>query len=222
VEGELQKDGRMMSSRIIGVCEAGREGGAPRHIKKDSSNSQAGFSLLETVVATSLLATALVGLAQLLAMGTRTNAVARSGTFAAILAQQKMEQLRSLTWGFDASGLPLSDLSTDTTVTPESPTGGTGLEPSPPHVLRQNVNGYVDYLDARGISLGGGTSLPRGTVYVRRWSIEPLPTSPNETLVLQVLVRRHSAERRGAGEGTPSPRMPDEARLVSVKTRKTR
>ena len=32
-----------------------------------------------------------------------------------MLAQQKMEQLRGLTWGFDTVGLPVSDYSTDTT-----------------------------------------------------------------------------------------------------------
>ncbi len=29
---------------------------------------------------------------------------------------------------------------------------------------------------------------PANTVYVRRWSVEPLPTNPNNTLILQVLV----------------------------------
>jgi hypothetical protein len=175
---------------------------------------------VETIVATGLLATALVALAQLLAIGTQTNAVARHGTLTTILAQQKMEQLRGLAWGFDASGLPFSDVSTNTAVAAESPTGGTGLQPSPDDTLRHDTDGYVDYLDAAGVVLGGGTSVPRGTVYVRRWSIQPLPADPNHTLVLQILVRRRSSERLSDGDSGVS-RTPDEARLVSVKTRKT-
>ena len=40
------------------------------------------------------------------------------------------------------------------------------------------------------------------TVYVRRWSVEPLPTNPNNTLILQVLVvqpRRSRRRRHGRG-----------------------
>jgi type II secretory pathway pseudopilin PulG len=189
------------------------------HVERQQSS--AGFSLVETMFATGLLATALVAVAQLLAIGTQTNATARDGTLATILAQQKMEQLRGLAWGFDASGLPFSDISTDTAVTPESPTGGKGLQPSPPDTLWRNTNGYVDYLDANGGVLGGGPSVPRGAMYVRRWSILPLPAAPNDTLVLQVLVRRRSSDSQSP-EGDPGrSRTPDQAQIVSVKTRKT-
>jgi type II secretory pathway pseudopilin PulG len=181
----------------------------------------AGFSLVETIVATGLLATSLVALAQLLAVGTQTNAVARSGTLATILAQQKMEQLRSLTWGFDVSGIPLSDVSTNTAMAPESPTGGTGLQPSPQDSLWRDSTGYVDYLNAAGEVLGGGPSIPRGTVYVRRWSIQPLPADPNHTLVLQVLVRLRRSERSSGGVDSGVSRTADEARILSVKSRKT-
>lgn len=184
-------------------------------------SKNAGFSLVETLVATALLATALVSLAQLLAIGTTTNASARTGTFAAILAQQKMEQLRGLAWGFDASGVPLSDLSTNTAQSLESASGGTGLQPSPADALRHDRLGYVDYLDMAGVTLGGGPSVPRGAVYVRRWSIQPLPSDPQNTLVFQILVRHRSTERQSAEGDSGMSVMPNEARLVSVKTRKT-
>src|SRR5437870_3172963 len=93
--------------------------------------TERGFSLLEVLIATTILATAVTALAQLFAVSTRANANARTTTFASVLAQQKMEQLRGLTWGFDIQGLPTSDTSTDLTVVPEKPTGGTGLSPSP-------------------------------------------------------------------------------------------
>src|SRR5882672_1307620 len=96
-----------------------------------SRTDSAGFSLVEVMVAATILAVALTSLAQLFAMATRSNNIARNGTFTQILAEQKMEQLRSLTWGFDTLGLPVSDMATDLTVVPEKPTGGTGLSPSP-------------------------------------------------------------------------------------------
>src|SRR5438093_7062770 len=105
-------------------------------LAKSNSSSNAGFSLLEVLVATAILATALVSLAQLFALSTRSNIGSRNTTFAAVLAQQKLEELRSLAWGFDQIGLPISDISTNTTVTPEQPVGGTGLSPSPDTALQ--------------------------------------------------------------------------------------
>ena len=181
--------------------------------------TERGFSLLEVLFATTIMAVALTALAQLFAMSTRANANARTTTFASVLAQQKMEQLRGLTWGFDALGLPLSDTTTDLTVVPENTTGGKGLSPSPAGTLGTNTPGYVDFLDNGGTSLGTGAVPATGTAYVRRWSVEPLPTNPNNTLVLQVMVTR--LRNRGTADLTVDvKRLPDEARLISVKTRK--
>jgi prepilin-type N-terminal cleavage/methylation domain-containing protein len=178
-----------------------------------------GFSLLEVLIATTILTVALSALAQLFAIATNANSSAKATTFAALLAQQKMEQLRGLTWGFDPLGLPLSDTTTNTTVVPETLTGGKGLTPSPANTLGQNTSGYCDFLDKYGNALGGATTPPAATVYIRRWSVEPLPTNPNNTLVFQVLVTRH--RNRGAADTAIGvKRLPDEARIVSVKTRK--
>ncbi len=181
-------------------------------------NGQAGFSLTETVVATSILAVSLVSLAQLLAIATVSNRGARSLTGATVLAAQKMEQLRGLAFGLDLLGLPLTDTETDTAVEPEAGAGGTGLRPSLPEALGRSTTGYVDYLDAFGTSLGGGADPPSGTVYVRRWSIEPLPGNPANALVLQVLVTH--LRRLGTATSGPVGRMPDQARLVSIKIRR--
>lgn len=175
-----------------------------------------GFSLLEVLFATTIVTVGLAAVAQLFALSTRANAVARMATFATVLAEQKMEQLRGLTWGFDSVGLPLTDTTTDITVLPEINTGGKGLSPSPGGSLTQNISGYCDFLERTGLSLGGGTVPPAGTVFIRRWSIEPLPANPSNTLILQVLV----THRRGADDTRGVNRLPDEARIVSVKTRK--
>ena len=186
---------------------------------RSSSSPDAGFSLLEVIVAAMLLATALVSLAQLFGVATRSNIGSRTTTYAAVLAQQKLEELRSLSWGFDQVGLPISDISTDTTVTPETPNGGTGLSPSPPNALQSNSPGWVDYIDAYGNKRGGGATAPDNTLYTRRWMVSPLPTNPNNTLVIQVLVFRNKA-RAAVDEG--ARRFPEEARMVTVKTRKAR
>jgi prepilin-type N-terminal cleavage/methylation domain-containing protein len=190
-------------------------------LAKSSFSNSRGFSLVETLVATTIMTVALASLAQLFLISTKANQSARLTTNASVLAQQKMEQLRGLMWGFDMIGLPLSDTTSDLTVVPEQPEGGPGLTPSPGGALRNNFDGYCDFLDGSGQSLGGGTAAPPNTVYVRRWSIEPLPTNPNNTLILQVMVTRWRerglADTETAGEGR---RLPDEARILSVKTRK--
>lgn len=188
------------------------------------SNTAAGFSLVETIVATSLLAGVLIGAAQLFVIAIRANQGAQKSTFASTLAVQKMEQLRGLAWGFESIGngmsVPISDFTTNLTVSPAT-NDGMGLRPSPDNALSANVAGYVDYVDRFGNSLGGGLAAPAGTVYVRRWSVEPLPTNPNDTLILQVAV--FSLGDRPAGDsGDVLGRVRDDARITSVKTRKSR
>jgi type II secretory pathway pseudopilin PulG len=187
--------------------------------KSRSFNSDAGFSLAETIIAIGLMTTALVTLAQMFGLSTRSNVGSRNTTYAAVLAEQKMEELRALTWGFDSAGLPLSDATTNTAVSPETPTGGRGLDPSPISALQENTSGYVDYVDNYGNKVGtGGTAPPEQAVYTRRWSVTPLPTNPNNTLIIQVLVTKN--RNRGAADEGAVARLPEEARLVTVKTRK--
>jgi prepilin-type N-terminal cleavage/methylation domain-containing protein len=178
-----------------------------------------GFSLLEVLVAMAILTSGVTALAQLAAISTRANVSARTTTSAALLAQGKMEQLRSLAWGLDADGIPVSDLTSDIAAVPSTQTGGVGLSASPPDALVRNNSGYCDFVDGRGRSLGGGTAPPPAAAYVRRWSIEPTPGFADSTLILQVRVTRMSGSGAADG-GVSGPRRPDEARLVGIKTRK--
>lgn len=171
-----------------------------------------GFSLVEVLVAGSLTTIATLALAQLATGSVRVNQIARSTTVATVLAIQKMEQLRALTWAIDAAGLPQSDTTTDTTVVPERP-GGAGLSPSPPASLLRNTTGYCDFLDAMGRGLPAAVTPPRGTVFVRRWSIEPLPAG--DALVIRVSVSPVVTDR-----STGSARRADEVRFLEIKTRK--
>jgi len=181
---------------------------------------QRGFSLVEVLFALVVLSVAVSGLAHLFTVAAYTNARARATTYAAVLAQQKMEQLRGLAFGFEPGGGTVTDVDTDITVQPQLPGGGAGLQSSPRGALAANTVGYVDYVDARGGSLGGAAVVPPpGTAYIRRWSVESLPSSAN-TMVFQVLVMRAGPRDAADNRNRAGGRSAEEARLVSVKTRK--
>jgi type II secretory pathway pseudopilin PulG len=180
--------------------------------------AEAGFSLVEVIIATGILATALVSLAQLFAISTKSNLSARNSGTAMIYAEQKIEQLRALSYTLDSSGLPSTDVTTDTSVYPPATSGGTGLSPSTENTLQSNTDGYVDYIDHLGRSLGGGETIPDNTAFIRRWSIEPLPTNPNNVTIIQVLVTR--SRDRGTADLGSVARGVDEARLMTIRSRK--
>ena len=185
-----------------------------------NSNSR-GFSLVEVLVAMGLLTAVSLGVAQLFALSTRANLVAKGATSTTAMAEQKLEQLRGLTWGFDIAGqgLPVSDTTTNLTVTPPTH-DGSGLNPSPSDALEQNTAGFVDFLDGGGNWVGTGMTPPAAAVYIRRWSIQPLPTNPNNTLVIQVLVTPVTNEQARVASQSTRTRMAGDALLVTVRTRK--
>jgi prepilin-type N-terminal cleavage/methylation domain-containing protein len=82
------------------------------------NNRADGFTLVEIMVATSLLVVGLIALAQLALLARRSDQAAASVTIASVLAQDGMEQLRAAVWPdgasisccefFDAQGAPLA------------------------------------------------------------------------------------------------------------------
>ena len=125
-----------------------------------------GFSLIEALVAMTIMLVGVLPLAQLMAVSTKSNAAAGVNSLATLLAVAKVESLRSTEWG------------------------SADLAPSPAGALSTNTPGYVEYLDGRGARLKdaglvAGTP-PVGTVYLRRWSVDALPAL--STVVLQVVV----------------------------------
>ena len=150
-----------------------------------------GFTLVETLVAISITGVALTALAQLFVIATQANADARRTTFASILATEKIEQLRSL---------------------------GADLAPQGDASLSADITGACDFLDEYGRSRGTGSSPLSGTVYIRRWSVEPIPSDP-DTFVLQVAV--FPRLWRGAVDPAASDARPfGGAQIVTVKTRR--
>ncbi len=88
--------------------------------------SSDGFSLVEVLVAVGLMATALTTLASLFALSIESNLASRHRTYAAVLAQQKLEELRADAWesysGQPSTGLDYVDL--------EGKVVGVGADPS--------------------------------------------------------------------------------------------
>ena len=135
------------------------------------------------MIATILLATSLTAVAELFVISAKSNAVAKDVTFAATLAAAKVEQLR----------------------------GGASVVPSIVNTLQFSTDGYVDYTDANGGTLGAGTTVPEGAAFIRRWSIAPLPATTLS--VIQVVVIRH----RHAGKiEARTTRSPEEAHMVTL------
>jgi type II secretory pathway pseudopilin PulG len=160
----------------------------------------AGFSLIEAIIATGLLATLVVGVGHVFIISSRAIHIARVRTLAAILAGQKMEQLRSLSWAHAPGGGLLSDVTTNLAAEPPSP-DGPGLSPAPPGSLDADVPLYVDYANASGARTPSATS----AAFVRRWSVAPLASDPQNLLLLEVRVLTV-----GGGD----------ARLASIKARR--
>lgn len=164
------------------------------------ASTETGFSLLEVLVATGLLATLAAGVAQVFALAERGNRIARVQTLAAVLAAHRMEQLRSLTFAHAPGGARLSDASTDLAADPPG-VGGRGLQRTPDGSLDADAPSYVDYLGPDGTRAASR----REAAFIRRWSVIPFDGDPDNLLVLQVRVV------------TPTG---GDSRLVSLKARR--
>ena len=126
--------------------------------------SDEGTSLVEAVVATTLLLILMAGVMSLGAVALTTtenqgHLAARTTEY----AQDKMEQLLALAYG---------DTTSDTRVFPAPNSGGTGLTVGGSSNPSAPVAKYVDYLDQSGNLLASaGTAAPAGWFYKRVWQI---------------------------------------------------
>ena len=140
-------------------------------------SSTRGFTLVETLIATGLLVTAIAGLAHLFALSAQFTR--DSGQFGVALAgaQDKLEALRALRFGYDDGGEIVTD---------------PRLSASPAASLSEDVASYVDWLDESGGVLPGS----RGAEYVRRWRITAIASDEPEAIAIEVCVfSMHSANR---------------------------
>lgn len=180
------------------------------------SESNAGLTLVEVVVAIAVFTLVSVAAAHLLVWVMRTMWSSGAETIALSAAQAKLEELQSLAWRWDEAGNRVSDL--DTNLSGRTPaSGGRGLAVSPANTLQENVDGYVDYLDERGQWVGSGPSPPGSAAFVRRWQVGALMAAPDDTLVFRVLVV--PLVNDPAPGRVISGRGPGEARLITARTR---
>ena len=121
-----------------------------------------GYSLLEVLIAITIVVVGVAALAQLVAVARSASMGARQATMAAVLAQQKMEEL-------------VPQLTTE-------------LTPSPADALVHSVEGYSDFVDASGRSRGTASAPPEGGAYLRRWSVDRVPDARTSMWILQVVV----------------------------------
>jgi type II secretory pathway pseudopilin PulG len=130
---------------------------------------EAGISLIETMIALGILLIASIGILSMTVLSiTTTENQGHLAARTAEYAQDKMEQLMSLQF---------ADTGTDTSVASfvaNSSAGSPGLNAGGSVTYGSGVTGYIDYLDASGNPLGGGTSAPSGWYYVRMWKITDL------------------------------------------------
>jgi type II secretory pathway pseudopilin PulG len=173
--------------------------------------SSSGASLIEALIAMTLVVVTTAGVAQLLVWARRSIAGTSATTMAVMLAAEKMERLRSLTWEVDAAGLPVSDETSDLSWEPAR-SSGSGLHSSPSGALTSNTAGFVDFIDHEGRWRGTGARPPAGSSFIRRWSIEAWALDPVNTVVLRVVVLPVAA----AAEGDRGTRG---VRLTSIRTR---
>lgn len=137
-----------------------------------------GFTLLETVVATGVLVTALAGIAQLIALSVRSTRDAESQAAALVVAEDKIERLRSLHYGYGSLGELITD---------------PGIVHTATQSLDQDTTGAVDFVNDQGAAVD--VNVPaHGAVFTRRWRVTPIDSFVPEAVAVEVCVFRWPAE----------------------------
>ena len=154
-----------------------------------SLSSHRGFTLFETLVATGILVTALAGVAQLFVLGSQLTRQAGASGAALIAAQDRLELLRGQAFTYDPSGLAVTD---------------PALEPSPRSSLDQDIDPYVDWLDANGDTTGNEDD----AVISRRWRVSSLGATTPDAIAIEVCVFRFRARSPDACLSTIRTRQP--------------
>ncbi|HWI19687.1 MAG TPA: type II secretion system protein [Vicinamibacterales bacterium] len=143
-----------------------------------SPSSARGFTLFETLVATGILVTALAGVAQLFVLGSQLARKSTATGVALLAAQNKLESLQGLTFGFDPNG---------------NAETAPGLEPSPDRSLNENTDSCFEWLDSSGETQEEAD----GAAFVRRWRIARLEDS-SDAITIEVCVFAAPAGERDA------------------------
>lgn len=121
-------------------------------------SAEKGMTLIECLIAMTILLFGLLSLAQVLAFSVvASKTYGRDDTKTTIFARDKMEELM---------GLEFSDTTTDVTADAPFPAGGVGLTAGGGIPPAGPSAGYVDYVDHDGNRTGAGNA-----AYTRQWQI---------------------------------------------------
>jgi Tfp pilus assembly protein PilV len=152
------------------------------------AGGETGSTLVEVLVAALVAATGTLAMAQLFLIAGTGTVTARQDSVAAILAAQKLEELRA-------------------------PASRSALGPAPAGSLASAVQGFVDHVGADGRVVATTPAAPPDAVYTRRWAVAPL-SPPGEAVLVQVLAMpaRPGADARSADAG----QQPGAARLTTI------
>lgn len=139
-----------------------------------SLTSPRGFTLLETLVATGILVTALAGVAQLFILSSHLTQQANTAGAALSAAQEQLETLIGLPFDYGPSGDPVTD---------------PALAVSPSSSLDEDLEPFVDWVD----SSGAASASPEGTVFTRRWRVTSIANDEPDAIAVEVCVFRMPA-----------------------------
>ncbi len=183
-----------------------------------TSRSDSGFTLVEVLVALTLIATVALVAAALSTRTARLVLTARHLTMTMAAGQQRIEQLRAVTWAVQGDGTFITDLQTDLSQA-DAATGGAGVAASPPGTLEADAGGYSDFLDAAGRWVGAGPVAPADGVFVRRWSVSTLFAGRTVIIRVMSMPRAGPASRSGLAGRTLAPA---DVAFVEIRTRTLR
>lgn len=147
-----------------------------------NTQSQAGMTVLETMIALAILLTVAAGIMPMAVISVTTtenqgHLAARTTEY----AQDKMEQLLVLAF---------NDSTSNTAVFPATTTGGTGLAVNTTSTLASPTAGYVDYLCVDGTPVGSGSCVQSNWYYERVWQVSiPAGTTNLKQIKVSATVR---------------------------------
>lgn len=135
--------------------------------------------MFETLVATGVLITALAGVAQILVFSAHWSRTAAGVNGALLAAQQKLEELRAADFTVGPAGEAITNRS---------------LDISPASSLEEDVDPFVDWLDAAGQVLAD----PHSAVLTRRWRVAGFGAGAADTILIEVCVARTDGSQNEA------------------------